>query len=59
MLLIDLFVETRDVGGRPKAHEAVVGMPNPATWALIQHLGWRACPQQSTIRGGAEGAEEL
>ena len=41
MLLIDLFVETRDVGGRPKAHEAVVGMPSSATWALIQHLGWR------------------
>ena len=39
MLLIDLFVETRDVGRRPKAHEAVGGMPSPATWALIQHLG--------------------
>ena len=44
MLLIDLFVETRDVGGRPKAHEAVGRMPSSATWALIQHLGWRACP---------------
>ena len=59
MLLIDLFVETRDVGGRPKAHEAVGGMPSSATWALIQHLGWRPYSQQSTIRGGAGGTEEL
>ena len=54
MLLIDIFVETRDVGGRPKAHEAVGGMPSTATWALIQHLGWRPRSQQSTIRGADE-----